>query len=164
VITSGINALFKLLLLLWLALRGYFVSLWAMLESMRDLLYGLQFGFDMFAGWLAMIGDAAWLLIQFIGRIIFLLGQLVMAVMGGIAWIGGLFIGMWLQIQLAIAGTTVPVQLGDTHIIYRATRGMLEGVRDSAIGWVFVLLWGMAYVAFVAWLARFMSSGRGSES
>lgn len=154
----GVNSLFKMLVLLWLSLRAYFLAAWGLLEDMRQLLAYVGAGLAGLAALGQLTIDLIILLSALIGQIIALMGQLVLAISGIVGWVGGLMIGFWLALQLALAGTTVPAQLAETHVIYRATRGVLEGVRDSEIGWAFYLLWGMAYVAFVTWLARFLSA------
>lgn len=159
----GVNSLYKLLVLLWLTLRAYFYAFWELLEDMRQLLALLGQGLAGLAEFGRLIAGLAVLIAGLIGQLLALLGQLALSLLGLLGWLGGLFLGFWAALQLALGGTVVPVQLGETHIIYRATRGMLEGVRDSQIGWVFYLLWAMAYVAFVTWLARFLSASEAPQ-
>jgi hypothetical protein len=163
----GVNALFKMLVLLWLSGKAWFLAGWELIESIRWLLAGLESGLSWLAELGAIVIEVVLLIGLLIGRILLLMGGLALALIGLIGWLGGLVLGFWAQMQLAMAGTTAPAQLASTHVIYRGTRGLLEGVRDSEIGWVFFLLWGMAYVAFVTWLARFLSvgaAGRGESS
>jgi hypothetical protein len=163
----GINSMFKMLVLLWLTFKAWFLAFWGLLESMRDLLLLVSIGLGGLAEFGRLIFEVALLIGLLIGRLLLLMGQLALALIGIVGWLGGLVLGFWSSLQLALAGTVVPSQLAETHVIYRATRGMLEGVRDSQIGWAFYLLWAMAYVAFVTWLARFLSvgaAGRGESS
>ena len=163
----GVNALLKMAVLIWLSLRAWFFAAWSMFESMRELLWLLGAGLEGLQAFGQLILDVLLLIIGLIGRIIVLLGMLAMAIIGIVGWIGGFVLGFWIALQAAMTGTTVPVQLSDTHIIYRGTRGVLEGVIASDIGWTLYVLWGMAYVAFVTWLARFLSvgaAGRGESS
>lgn len=156
----GVNSLFKLLVLIWLSLKSYFLAFWEMLESIRLLLFNLASG-------LAGLVDFGLIFLQLllffgtiIGQLLALFGQLGLVLLGMIGWIGGLALGFFTELQLALTGTTIPTQLDSTHVIYRATRGLLEGVRDSAIGWAFVVIWALAYVTFFTWLARFLSASK----
>lgn len=156
----GVNSLFKLGVLLWLTLRGWFLAFWLLLEELRALLAGLAGGLAGLAELGRFLLAAAALIGSIIAQLLGLLGQLALALLGLLAWIGGLVLGFWGQLQLALAGTTAPAQLAGTHPIYQATRGVLEGLIASDIGWVFPVLWGMCYVAFVVWLARFLSASQ----
>jgi hypothetical protein len=157
----GVNALFKMLVLLWLSFREWFLAMWTMAESIRELLYIAA------TGWQAMIAsaqaliDVIALLASVLGSLIGLIGGLGLGLLGVVGWIGGLMLGLLLQIQTAITGTSIPEPLTDTHIIYYAVRGLTSGVVDSQVGWVMYLIWGMAYVAFVWWLSRFLGNKEG---
>lgn len=159
VLIYGVNALFKIGVFLVLTLKAWFLAFWALLEDVRWLLAQIGPGL---AG-LAALGQLALaaleLVLAILAQLLALLGQLALALLGFVTWLGGLILGFWAQLQLALAGTTVPEQLGSTHPIYRATRGLLEGLIDSDIGWAVYVLWGMCYVSFVIWLARFLSAG-----
>lgn len=157
----GVNSLFKILVFTWLTLRVYFVAAWGLLESMRWLLYLVASGLAGLADQGRLLLELLALLAGFIGQLLALLGQIAIVLLGILGWIGGLVLGFFGQLQLAFTGTTVPVQLSSSHVIYRATRGVLEGVRDSDIGWVFIVLWAMAYVALITWASRFLSAGKG---
>lgn len=161
-IIYGINGLFKMLVLLWLSFVGWMGQMWLIAESMRDLLYGIQLGLASLADFGRMIITVIGLVASLMGRLIAIFGQLGLTIISLIGWIGGMGLGFLMQLQLSVVGTTVPTKLSDTHIIYRATRGMLEGVRDSQIGWAIYVLWGMAYVWFVVWLSKFLSSSSNS--
>lgn len=156
----GVNSLFKMLVLLWLSFRAYFYAFWELFEDVRRLLAALGEGLAGLAELGRLIGSVGALLIALLGRLIVMLGELAIAIMGVVGWLGGIVLGLFVSLQLGLASTTMPAQLAETHVIYRATRGTLEGVRDSRIGWLFPVLWGMAYVAFVTWLARFLSASK----
>lgn len=158
----GVNALFKMLVLIWLSLKAWFESAWLLAELIRELLGGIQAGLAGLAEFGRLVLDVSMLILGLIGRIVVLLGTLSMTLIGMIGWIGGLVLGFWLQLQVALSASSVPVQLAETHVIYRGTRGVLEGLRDSALGWIFIALWAMAYVAFVTWISRFLSTGEAS--
>ena len=163
---AGINGIWKLFLLSWLSAKAWFGALWELLESIRAMIYG---AIDALAG-LAGLADlarwllaVAWLVIAVLGQLVTLLGQIVLSIINLIGWIGGLALGLILQFQVSIAGTATPVQLTGTHVIYYGVRGLLEGWRDSQVGWILVFLWGLAYVKFIEWLATFLSAGGKAE-
>lgn len=155
----GINSLFKLLLLLWLSLKAYFFALWDILESMRALLAGVIAGLAGLAELGRLTLEIAALIGSLLMRLLALFGQIALMLIGLVGWMGGLVLGFFAELQTAISGTNVPVQISGTHQIYYATRGTLEGVRDSGIGWAITALWAMAYVVFIAWLAAFLPGG-----
>ena len=163
---AGINGIWKLFLLSWLSAKAWFGALWELLESIRAMIYGAidalagLVGLADLARWLLAV---AWLVIAVLGQLVTLLGQIVLSIINLIGWIGGLALGLILQFQVSIAGTVTPVQLTGTHVIYYGVRGLLEGWRDSQVGWILVFLWGLAYVKFIEWLATFLSAGGKAE-
>ena len=166
IIIAGINGIWKLFLLSWLSAKAWFGALWEMLESIRAMIYSAIAALSGLAGlvdlghWLI---DVSLLVVAILGRLVLLLGQLVLSALNLIGWIGGLALGLILQFQVAIAGTVTPPQLTETHVIYYGVRGLLEGWRDSQVGWILIFLWGLAYVKFVEWLATFLSAGGKAE-
>jgi hypothetical protein len=65
-----------------------------------------------------------------------------------------------LDILAALQGTTVPTQLEDEHGAYYIMRGILDALHDSQLAWVLYLAYGLCYVAFITWMARFLPSAR----
>lgn len=155
-IIAGINGLWKLLVLTWLSLREYFYALWGILEALRDALGGLQW----LGEWIAFLWEMILLAFQTIGMILMLLWQLLSIILGLIGWVGGLTLSLIITLIGALGGTTIPTQLSDTHIVYRLVRGGLEAFRDSPIGWIMWLLWGLAYIGALMWASRYFSGGK----
>jgi hypothetical protein len=164
IVVAGLNGLWRLLVLTWLSLRGWFYSLWEILEWFReacgDLLEALK--------WLGPIIQFIWemfiLAAQTIGMIVMLLWQLMSVMLGLVGWIGGVTLGIIIAILSALGGTTVPAQLNETHIVYQLTRGALEAVRDGQVtSWLLLLLWGLAYIGLFTWMGKFFSGRTGGE-
>lgn len=155
----GLNAVAKLLMLSFLQFRAFFYALWEMIEVVR--LWFWEFGewFVWIGAWGEIIIDMlliiGWLLIQ----LIMLIGQISLVLIGMIGWLGGLWIGFAMELFAAMDGTVVPDALNQTHVIYRGTRGIFEGIIQSQVGWLIYILWAMAYISFVTWIARFLSVG-----
>ena len=155
----GINAVAKLLMLLVLQIRAYVYGFWEMLEIIRLWFWTFGEWFVWISAWGAVLLELLLILGGLLLMILATIGQIAMMLIGIIGWIGGLVIGVWIALLAAMQGTVVPAEINHTHIIYRATRGLFEGVIQSRVGWLIYLLWAMAYVSFVTWLARFLSVG-----
>lgn len=162
-IIFGINSLFKLLVLLWLTFKAWFLAFWELLEQIRAALLGLSSGLAGLAEFGRLVLEVIALVLLVLGRLLVLVGQLGMVIIGFLGWLGGLAIGFFLTLQLALSGTVVPSQLASTHPFFYAVRGLGEGWRDSGIGWTLPVLWAMAWMAFIYWLAKFFSIGDGSK-
>lgn len=161
----ALNQFWKLAIYIWLQFRGAVYIAWAAFGQLLSLTQQLLPLLQYLLTWLQIIFDLMLAALALVGQMLALLGQLVLSVLGLIGWIGGLALGLITSILLALSGTTAPAVLTtNNHPIYGFTRGTLEGFLDSPLKWLIYLLWGMAYVAFVAWLARFLSaSSAGGE-
>jgi hypothetical protein len=156
----GFNELWRFLVFAWLQIRSWlymFVYLW---EVFRDWWQQVSEWLIVLWAWVMFLIDALELVFEFLGDLLLLLLDLALGGLGLLAWLGGLVIGLILDLLAALDATTVPTQLSGTHPIYEYTRGMMDGVKDSEIGWMFLLIWGMCYVAFVAWLAHFLGASK----
>lgn len=160
---AGINGLWKMILLAWLSAKSWFLALWEILESIRSMLYAVAAGLAGLAEFGRLLVEIGLLVVALLGRLLLLIGQLALSIISLIGWIGGLGLGLILQFQTALSGTTTPVQLTGTHVIYYGVRGLLEAWRDSKAGWVLIFLWGFAWVRFVEWMAKFLSAGGKAE-
>ena len=158
VVVSGINALWKILVFLWLSLQEWFLALWYLIDDTFSLINAALSGL---AAYLAIFGVLISIFIELIGGVLQLLGLLIGSVLGLLAWIGGLTIGMFQLIIAALRGTAVPIELQDTSIVYLVVRGGLEAWRDSPYtGWMIYLFWALCYLGFFLWISRFMSSSQ----
>lgn len=154
------NELWRFLVFGWLTLRSWLYMLVYLWELFRDWWQQVSEWLIVLWAWVLFLIDALVLVFEFLGDLLLLLLDLALGVLGLLAWLGGLVIGLILDLLVAMDATTVPTQLSGTHPIYEYTRGMMDGVKDSAIGWMFLLIWGMCYVAFVAWLAHFLGASK----
>lgn len=160
VIIAGLNALWKLLVVVWIGLRAWFYGFWEGLEWFRATLWGLL-------GYLELLWpilELIWQLVLFIGMLIAdligLIWMLLSLALGFIGWIGGLALGFWLLLLAAFRGTSVPLQLSDSNPVYWMVRGGLEAIIASPIAWMYWLCVALIYIGFIYWMARFLSAGR----
>lgn len=159
-VTNGVNAIWKILIFLWLTLREWFYAFWDMFEWFRELFYNSL-------GALAYIGPVLLFIVEvfmqagaLISLVLGLLWQLVSIGLGVIGWVGGLVLGFITLLLGSLNGTGLPQQIDETHIVYRLVRGGLEAVVDSKLRWLVVLAWALPYVGLVWWLSRFFSEGK----
>jgi hypothetical protein len=160
-VIAGINGIWKLGVFSWLTARAWFYGFWDLFESIRGILLSLDL--SALAGllaWLSMLRDLALAALALAGQILLLVAQVCIAALGLIGWIGGLALGMFRSIIVALGANSIPTQLSGTHISYQMMRGALEAIIDSPVGWMVILLWGMCYVGFVFWMSRFLSVGK----
>jgi hypothetical protein len=129
---------------------------------MRQILYALwtwlQMARDVFA-WLMQVLAGLWPYLVLIGELVWVVVEVILSILALMGWIVGISFGIILEIIASMQGMTVPLRLDDTHGVYYMTRGMLDGLHDSQIGWVMYLAYAMAYVAFIAWMAKFLPRG-----
>ena len=160
-IGAGINGLWRLLVLTWLSLRAYFYAIWELLEWFRAGWASLIQILAWLAPWVQFSWEMALLAAQTIGMVILLLGQMAVIIIGLFGWVGSVTLGLFVAVISALSGTTVPEQLGDTHIVYYLVRGALEAFRDGQVtSWLLILLWGLCWIGFIFWLSRYFSGGR----
>lgn len=155
VIVAGINGIWRLMLLFWFAFQAWMSALYYLIEDLVGAAYAIRDGvvwlIDLILLLIGIAGDM-------LGMTLSQIAMLAELIFGALGWIVGISVGMLSQIATAMGGADVPVQLSDTNEVYRALRGFLEGIQASALGWVLLLFWGAAYVGFVYWLTRFLSS------
>lgn len=159
-VLTAVNWFWRLLVFAWLTVRSWLYGLWYLVEVLRDWLQGAQAFMLLVEAWLWALWRVLVLALALAGELVLMLGYVVLAGLGLIGWIGGLILGLLLSITLQLQAPTVPAQLQDTHIVYQLTRGALEALHDSQLGWVLYLAYGLAYVAFVVWASRFFASSR----
>lgn len=158
-----INVLARMFMLMWLNVRSTIYAGWTLVESIRAYINQVVCSVGYIQQWLALLLELLALALDVLGHAFDLLRAALASVIGLLAWIVGLSIGLVLSILAQIQATTVPPELSDTHIIYRMVRGFCEGIRDSQIGWLLYLLWGMGYVGFFVWMSNYFSAA-GSEA
>lgn len=154
---GALNYFWRFVIFSWLSVRSWFYAAWWILELTRATWNSLNEFIIWLQIWLQTIWAMLLELLRLIAEIVGVFFRVVMSVLGILAWTGGLFIGMFLDLLVAIQGTTVPVQLTGTHPIYRYTRGSLEGFRDSNVGWMLWLAWGLIYVGAIWWAGKFLA-------
>lgn len=155
-----VNQLWKFLIFSWLALRAWLYGSWAIVELLRDFFQQVEQFLLTLGAWLAVLLDLFLTALSLAGQLLLVLLQLGLTALNLLGWVGGLVLGLAASIVLQFQAPTIPSQLQDTHIVYLLTRGALEAMRDSAVGWLLRLCYAMAYVGFVVWLSRFLSGGK----
>lgn len=156
-VITGLNAFWRLLIFVWLTLRAWWYGLWWLVELWRDAWHVISYWLLWLWQWIQEIWFVLLAMLDLVGQLALMLVQIVLAVLGIVSWLGGLILGLATAVLDALDGSSIPSQLSDTHMIYRMLRGALEGFRDSQIGWVLYLLWGLCYIGFITWLARFLA-------
>jgi hypothetical protein len=159
-VLEGINGLWRMGVFAWLGTKLMFLALWGLWEDFRS---GLANGFGSFAYVQAAIRavmDVLVLVLDVVLQIAQLVLRIGLALLGLLGWIAGLLLGALLSVLAMFDSTSVPSQLQQSHVIYQMLHGFLRGLRDSKIGWLLIVLWGMAYVSFFFWVASLFSSGR----
>lgn len=159
VLLFGLNYVWRLLLFGWLNMRQILYALWTWLQMARDVFAWLM---QVLAGlwpYLVLIGELTIALLAFLGELVWVVVEVILSILALMGWIVGISFGIILEIIASMQGMTVPLRLDDTHGVYYMTRGMLDGLHDSQIGWVMYLAYAMAYVAFIAWMAKFLPRG-----
>lgn len=161
-IAYAINGIWRFFISTWLMTRDAFYRLWALFEAMRD-------AFGAMIGWLAAIGaflGAIWdfivVALGLVGDLMLLLLRFAGILLGSVGWMVGLLFGPLGAILSALTGVTSPVQMtADSNPIYEAVRGLGEALVASSFGWLLYLSWALAWIGFVYWAAKFMSSAAG---
>lgn len=167
----GINYGWRLAVFVWLYSSWLAVE-WGtyLYEVQRSLLWDLRDGLQIVSDFFTWLGDGLLNVLSLLGQLMLMLGQIVMAGLGWLGWLGGMVIAVispmfsaifWTPTgQLASGLPNVPAPLATTYPLYCGVRGAVDGLHDSQIGWVLWLMYGMAYVVFVMWLSRFLSSSK----
>lgn len=165
-IIDGINDLWRTFVYLWLQFRGWLTrgvywivevvrSWWMTVEqqwwtTLRWLLDQAQLA-------LAQLLDLLWSVWQVVSGA----GALILNALG---WIAGLILPPVLLILVSLgwlpgAPAATPAPLNVSERYYCAVHGTLRGVAEAPqTSWVYWLAVAMAYIAFVIWIARFLSS------
>lgn len=158
-IIFGLNSAFKLLIFMWLAARSFTIgATFFIIGQMLDM-SGQISGLTGYITALVNVVLALLLaVLDLLAQVLELLMALSSALVGMFGFIGGMAFDLIAAILLALQGTQTPEQLTSTHPIYQATHGALQAINDSSFGWLLYLLYGMAYIAFISWLARFLSA------
>jgi hypothetical protein len=175
IVIAGLNFFAVVGIYLWLQLRAAIVAAWI---AWHQFLNALDFSWVL--DWMA----TAWAYIQLAGaigaQIVQIVGQVVGTVLGAIGWVGAIVLGGITSVMTAVQGTMVlPVAAGDgvalmgaspaaapnipallleTSPVYEMVRGLIDAFLASPIGWIFNLLIGAAYISFVFWLSRYLST------
>lgn len=159
IVIAGINGIWRLAIYVWLSARTWMINMWMLIEYVRDLGMVLQNFFALVAAWIQQAWVLGGLLMQLIGQFLLLALQVVGVFINLLGYVALLGIRIFLDIIGQFGSTALPSVLSTTHPAYEVTHGVLEAFRQSLFGWVFVLAWGMAYVAWLLWMSRYLSSG-----
>lgn len=155
-----VNSLWKLLLFQWLSFRAWLYGTWVVVEMVRQLFQYIEWFWVWFQTLVALVLDLYRAVVVLAGKVLLLLVDLVLLLLGLLSWVGAFVIGLVLTISIHIRVITVPTQLVNVHIVFSLTRGALEALHDSALGWLLRLSYAMAYVALVWWASRYLSGGK----
>lgn len=158
-ILKALNWFWRLGVFCWITLRSWFYAFWWLVELTRSVWQSVYLWLVWLWEWIQSLWAILLEIIILVGSVVLILLKGLMALLGILAWIGGLLLGAILGILGAFAGGahTTPDILVDTHPIYRHLRGALEGVRDSRLGFIIYLAWAMIYAGNVFWAARFLA-------
>lgn len=159
-VSTAINQAWRFAVFVWLTIRAWLLAAWGVMELFRTAINQVQIWLYQIQLYVGVLFDLVLAIAGVLGQ---LAGQLLTAglqLIGMLGWIVGLGFGLVESVITALSGTSVPAQLESTSPIYQIIRGIGEGIRDSSIGWMLVLVWGMCYVSFVAWFARFLGVGQ----
>lgn len=160
----AINQGWKFAIFTWLTLKSVFYNLWYFVELTRDMWRQFEQLAVLIGAWLQVLGMLLVRALVLAGEMAMLLLTLALQLLGLLGWFGGLALGFIGAIGAALQGSTPPAVLeSDNSPVYAILRGFGAGFRDSPLGWLLYLVWGMAYVAFFVWLAKFLPASR-SES
>jgi hypothetical protein len=160
VFIAMLNAFWKFALFAWLTIRQWIYVFWSWLEATRTFFVWLNQAIAYIWAWLVAIWDVFMVVLRMFGQLLMLLLNIAMAILGLLGWVAGLGIGMILSILAAIQSTALPTELNHEHGVYYIMRGILDALHDSPLKWVLWLLYGMCYVSFIVWMARFLPSAR----
>ena len=156
---AAINTGFRLLIFLWLSGKAAAIGIsFYVIELLRSSIAGLDTFMAYVSAWLSTLLDIFMTVMGIAASFGTLLLELVGALLGLFGWIGGMAFDLIMSIMLALQDVQTPAPLADTHPIYEMTRGALDAINDSAYHWLMYLLYAMAYVGFISWLARFLSA------
>ena len=155
----GINQAWRFAIFTWLTIRAWLLAAWYLVELFRDSIHQVETWLFTLQLYVGVLVSLALTIIALVGQLVGQLVSIALELGNVIGWFGGLLLGFITAVLTALQGTSVPEQLESTHPIYQIVRGMGEGVLDSSVVWAVQLLWASAYVAFVYWLAKFLTAG-----
>lgn len=158
-VLMGVNGLWRMAVFAWLGVKLIFYVWWEQWEWLRQWFNESVTWLSYVFTFLQVIVDLCSWVLRIISQVLQLIMRIGHVTLGLIGWLAGVSIGLMMNIVVQLQAVSVPVQLSETHVIYRMVRGFGEGLRDSQIGWLLYVMWGMAYVVFFVWLARFVSAG-----
>lgn len=169
-----LNYIAKLIISLWFHLRNFLYDIASELDEIRFFIHQV-------VGTTVVFAKNAWALFEEIANIIWLT---VLSIIRLIVFLGVIItesINLLLQAVGSDYATSVSVDggslastqctenvdtslLSTTHPLFYFVRGMLDGYRDSAIGWTFWVLVALAYIKAIIVFARYLPTGQGVSS
>lgn len=164
---DGVNGIWRLGSFIWLQIRTAIYGAWMLLESVRAIGDSVMMGIASIAAWFS----TGWIIVTDVlalaGQWFTQIGGLLWIVIGILSWVAAQASVGYGLIFGALTATTVPEQLGGAGVasggvsdtIYHAIRGLCEGVVESQLNWIMVVLWGLCWLAFIFWLAKFFTRG-----
>jgi hypothetical protein len=158
----AMNFLARLFMFLWLNARNALYWFWYLFEVVRDFMQWIRQALVVVWQWFVELSRLAWDVLLVLGDILHLLWRVADMLLRLLAWIGSMVILIFQEIILSLKGEQLPPQLdGETHPVYQMIRGVLDALHsDTRVSWLFVLYYALVYLGFVAWLAKFLSSGK----
>jgi hypothetical protein len=134
----------------------------------RELLWDLRDGWQIVAAWFGTLAQAGAEVLSFVGQWIMLIGQVVMAGLNWLAWLGSIIITTSYEMLRSLGwlptgqgpNAGVPTQLSSVYPLYCGVRGGIDAIHAGQIGWVLTVMYAMAYIRWVIWLSNFLSSSK----
>lgn len=159
-----LNGIWRLGINSWLGITQIFYALFASLELLRiqlNDLSGLPVVMRAYAESLWQMLLAALVLV---GDSIGMVATIGSMAIGLVGYVSGFLIGLITTFQSALASPAAPAELAGRSVVYEVIHGAGRGFRDSALGWVLVLVWGMVYVGAGVWAIRYFSGSGPNEA
>jgi hypothetical protein len=160
VVVSGINLLWKALIFIWLTLRAWFYAFWELFEALRASLATLSLptlDLGQLGAWFGLALDLVFAIWATVGQVISLFLTLIGIGLNVLGYVGGLVLGLLALFQAVNIEDTPIILAEDHHPFYYFVRGSADAILDSPIWWMVHLMWGLAWIAFIYWLTRFLS-------
>ncbi|MBX0331164.1 C40 family peptidase [Oscillochloris sp. ZM17-4] len=160
VIVAGINLFWRLLVLFMLWFRDTFLALWGFVAWLRGLLWSWYGAVLDQVQQIAAIGLAVQALAQLASEAIAAVGEMVINLAQGIAYLVGLFMAIIPGMVVAIFSPTAPPQLAEiqTFFLFQWFIDFLRAFADSKLWWAWASFIAIVYLRFVLWLLDELST------
>jgi|GEM_PF-450865 len=158
------NLAWTFALFAWLTARVWLFILWDWLNMALQFFGFAQAALVWLHVWLLALWDLLLVLLSLLGQLVVLWWQVIWMLIQLLGWLVALSLGVIVELLAALQGETLPTELqGNGHGVYYITRGILDAIHDSPLGWLMLLMYGLAYLGFFFWLAKFMTRAGGGN-